>query len=363
MKQFFSIQALISISVILLCLISLYMLFQIGPYLSVIWKFLVTVSLPFIISMIIAYLLHPLVDALMKFRLNRTVSILIVYLVIFGGVFFFFWWGTPIFTVQLQELLEQLPVMEEQLFIYLLWLDEHLEHLPRGLNQGIENVIDKLENGLTNYVEHFFEDLSMRISNLFLLFIIPFLVFYLLQDVELISKVIYILTPKKQRKALYRLWHSIDTALGEYIRGQIMVSLIIGLLALIGYSLIGLPYPFFLASIVAVMNIIPYFGPFFGAVPAVFIALVTNPTLILWVIVINIAIQVLEGNFLSPYIVGKRLAIHPIFIILVLLIGAEIGGVLGLVLAVPIFVIMKEILTNIILHMREYRHASKIDRI
>lgn len=363
MKPFFSIQALISMATIFLSLLSLYLLFQMGPYLSVIWQFVVTVSLPFMISLIIAYLLHPLVDALMKFRLNRTASILLVYLVILGGIFLFFWWGTPIFLEQLEELLEQLPVMEEQLFIYLLWLDEHLEHLPRGLHQGIEKVIDKLELGLSNYVEDVFLDLSMRLNSLFILLIVPFLVFYLLQDVELIAKVIHLLTPKGKRKALYRLWQDIDTALGEYIRGQIMVSILVGFLALIGYSLIGLPYPLFLASIVAVTNLIPYFGPFFGAVPALFIALVTKPTLLFWVMIINIAIQVLEGNLLSPYIVGKRLAIHPIFIILVLLVGAELGGVLGLVLAVPIFVMVKEIMTNIFVHMRANRQLSKIDRI
>lgn len=339
------------------------MLFQIAPHLSFLWHILVTVSLPFIISIILAYLLHPLVGFLMKCGLSRLISILLLYLLILGGIFFFFWWVTPIFIAQIKELLEQLPTMEEQLFAYLLWLDERLAYLPQGLHIGIENSVAKLEQSITYFVEDFLENLGTTISSLLIFLIVPFLIFYLLQDIEQISRVLYSFVPNKQRKLVIKLIRSIDRALGEYIRGQITVSLLVGLLALIGYSIIGLPYPLFLAICVGVLNIIPYFGPFIGAAPALLIAFMTKPALVIWVIMLNTAIQVMEGNLISPYIVGKRLAIHPLFIILVLLIGAEAGGMIGLILAVPLFVILKEIVSNTVLHIREYKQAAKIDRI
>lgn len=363
MKQIFSVQHLIRISIFVLSLLAVYMLFQIGPYFSFFWDVLVTVSIPFIISMILAYLLHPLVDGLMKFRLNRTLAILILYFFFLGAIGLLLWLGTPIFAKQLQELMGQLPTIEKQLYDQLVWLDQRLDHLPSGLHHGIENAIGNMEQSIILFIENIVQYIGESLDSFFVLFVIPFLVFYLLHDVEVIAKVLYTMTPKEQRKPLTKLWRDIDRSLGEYIRGQITVSLIVGLLALIGYYFIGLPYAFFLAFIVSVTNIIPYFGPFIGATPAVLVAFLTNPSLILWVILINTAIQILEGNWLAPSIVAKRLHIHPLFIILVLLIGAEIGGVIGLILAVPVFVILKVVITNSVLHMRQYKDDSKIDRI
>src|SRR5690606_12865398 len=107
---------------------------------------------------------------------------------------------------------------------------------------------------------------------LFTAFIIPFLVFYMLKDFKLIERTTLTFVPKKHRRESIRLLIDIDHALGNYVRGQFTVCLIVGVLAYIGYWIIGMQYPLLLASIVAVFNIIPYLGPFIGAAPALLMA-------------------------------------------------------------------------------------------
>src|SRR5690606_33646614 len=126
-------------------------------------------------------------------------------------------------------------------------------------------------------------------------------------------------------------------------------------LAYIGYLVIGLPYALLLAALVALFNIIPYLGPFFGAIPAILVALSVSYKMVFYVIIVNLVVQMLEGNVISPQIVGRTLHMHPLLIIFALLVGGEVGGILGMILAVPFFAVGKVILEHVALH---YIHRS-----
>jgi predicted PurR-regulated permease PerM len=361
MKFVFSTRWLICLAIIVLSLIAVYMVFQVGPYFSPLWNMIRTVAVPIVISMILAYLLHPLVDGLMKCKLHRTLAILVIYIFFLGGLTVLIWFAAPLLITQIKDLIKQLPEMESSLRQWAQILDQQLSYLPDGVHKGIDDALGNFEQTIMKGIMGVVHTLGSLLGNLFTLIVVPFLVFYLLNDVEVIQKGLYFFIPHKQRKPALKLWKDIDHSLGEYVRGQIMVGFVIGVLAFIGYYLIGLPYPLFLAVIVAVTNIIPYFGPFIGAGPAVFVALITDPTLLLWVIIVNMIIQVMEGNVLAPWIVGRRLHIHPVFIIFALLIGAEVGGILGLILAVPFFVVLKVVVHNSVLHFRQYRKTVESD--
>lgn len=123
--------------------------------------------------------------------------------------------------------------------------------------------------------------------------------------------------------------------------------------------LAGMPYPIILGIIIAITDIIPYFGPILGAVPVIFIAFTISVKMVLIVAGIMLVLQFIEGNILGPLIVGKSLHIHPALIIMAPLAGGEIGGVAGLILAVPVFSIMKVI----IVHIRNHRPQAKIDKM
>jgi predicted PurR-regulated permease PerM len=361
MKFVFSTRWLICLGIVVLALIAVYLLFQLGPYFLPVWSIIRTIVVPLVISMILAYLLHPLVDGLIKCKLNRTLAILMIYIVFLGGIAMLVWLGAPIFVTQIKDLIKQLPEIESNLQQWAWTLDQQLEYLPEGVHSGIDHTLGNFEQAIINALMGVVNTLGSLIGNLFVLIVVPFLVFYLLKDVEVIQKNFHFLIPRKQRKLAIKLWKNIDHSLGEYIRGQITVGLAVGVLSFIGYYFIGLPYALFLASIVGVTNIIPYFGPFIGAAPAALVAFITEPSLVIWVILINTTLQILEGNVLAPWIVGKRLHIHPVFIIFALLIGAELGGVLGLILAVPVFVVLKVVILNSVLHLRHYKKTMESD--
>jgi predicted PurR-regulated permease PerM len=186
--------------------------------------------------------------------------------------------------------------------------------------------------------------------------IIPFLSFYMLKDYKLFGRWILAALPTAWRRPTYRLWHDVDEALGNYVRGQVIVGVVVGVLAYVAYWFLKLPYPLLLASIVSLFNIIPYLGPFFGAAPAVLMASTISIRLMLIVIVVNLAIQVLEGNVISPQVVGKSLNMHPLAVMLALLVGGELAGILGLILAVPAFAVLR------VISAHGYRFWSKLHR-
>ena len=150
------------------------------------------------------------------------------------------------------------------------------------------------------------------VEAVFIAFIVPFLAFYILKDFDVFERAVIHYVPKSHRKNTVRLLKDIDEALGSYIRGQLLVCLIVGILAYIGYLLVGMPYALLFASIVAITNVIPYLGPFIGAAPALLMASTVSVKMMLLVVIVNTVCQILEGNIISPQVVGRTLHLHPL---------------------------------------------------
>jgi predicted PurR-regulated permease PerM len=171
--------------------------------------------------------------------------------------------------------------------------------------------------------------------------VIPFISFYLLKDFSIMKRAAWYLTPRKWRKEGVLFLKDIDKSLGSYIRGQLLVCAAIGAISSLLFWVFDMRYPLLLGTIIGVTNVIPYFGPIIGAVPAVIIASALSVKMVVITIGIIIVLQFLEGNILSPLIVGKSLHMHPLLIMLALLAGGEAGGILGLIIAVPILAVIK----------------------
>lgn len=341
---------------ILMALLALYMFVLIKPILSGIFQFCKSVLTPFIVAMIISYILNPIVVLLNQRKVPRTIAVLLIYSVFIASVTVVIINIIPMFVKQLEELSEHLP----QLGIKAQFLVDSVNHsqlLPGSVRSGINHSFAKLEAGIATTISNYMNQIGTTLNMLFILFIVPFLAFYMLKDFQLIEKAAIAIVPKAHRKQTIKLLVDIDTALGNYIRGQLLVCLIIGVLAYIGYWSIDMPYPLLLASVVAVFNIIPYLGPFFGAAPAVLMASTVSLKMMLIVAGMNLCIQVLEGNVISPQVVGRSLHMHPLFIILALLIGGEVAGVLGLILAVPFFAALKVVVQHVFLYYVHRRHS------
>ena len=184
-------------------------------------------------------------------------------------------------------------------------------------------------------------------ENLINLAIVPIIAYYFLVDGDIIYNKLMLVFPTEKRVVIKKIICNIDRVLGRYIMSQLLLSIIIGVLTLILLLIIGVKFPVALAIINAITNVIPYFGPILGGVPIVFIALTMSPTKGLIAFIGVILIQQIEGNILAPTITGDSTNMHPIIIIILLILGEKIGGIIGMIVVVPIAVMIKVIYDDI----------------
>jgi predicted PurR-regulated permease PerM len=356
MAQYFKNKWFVFLVYCLLGLSVLYMFIQIKSIFIALISFMKAVFLPFAIAMIISYVLNPIVSLLGERNVPRTIAVLLIYALFMLTGTVVLMNLTPVFITQLNELHEHLPQFTMRAQSFILTMNEN-DLLPEGVRKGINDALMKAEQQLAQSISSYIQRIGSTINAMFVAFIIPFLAFYMLKDFQMFERAILSFVPTEHKHRTVRLVNDIDKALGNYIRGQFLVCIIVGLLAYMGYVLIDLPYPLLLAAIVGVFNIIPYVGPFFGAAPALLVASTVSIKLMLLVVAVNFLCQLLEGNVISPQIVGRTLHMHPLLIILVLLIGGEIGGLAGLILAVPIFAVGKVIVHHAWLY---YKHRKPV---
>lgn len=285
----------------------------------------------------------------------RSVAVLLIYTLFIASIGIVFVNMSPLVNTQMKEMAEHLPEWNLQMQSWIQQYNDNKYLLPDSVRAGIEKSLDRLEQWVTDGIGNLLTGLGTTLNQVFLALIIPFLVYYMLKDAQVIERSFVTLFPRHRRKEILRVLRDIDEALGNYVRGQLLVCLAVGGLAYIGYVVIGLPYALLLAGMVALFNIIPYLGPFFGAIPAVLVAMTISGKMVISVIVVNLVVQMLEGNVISPQIVGRTLHMHPLLIIFALLVGGEVGGILGMILAVPFFAVGKVILEHVALH---YIHRS-----
>lgn len=325
---------------LILGLIALYLLLLVKPIIVHVYAFLKAIFAPFLIAMIISYVLNPIVSLLHERKVPRTVAVLLIYAVFCASLAVILINAIPMFMEQLQELNHHMPDLTMRAHSLVNDLNNS-SYLPESFRGSINNSLYKLEKIASEAVFSFINNIGAMLNVVFIAFIIPFLAFYILKDFEVFERTILTYVPKPHRKHAVRMLKDIDAALGSYIRGQFLVCVIVGGLAYLGYWIIGIPYPLLLASIVAITNIIPYLGPFFGAAPALVVASTISFKMMLLVVLINTLCQILEGNVISPQVVGRTLHMHPLSIIFVLLVGGELAGIVGMILAVPIFAAAK----------------------
>nr|WP_026676399.1 AI-2E family transporter [Fictibacillus gelatini] len=346
------------LSVMLLAFLCFFVFLKLSPIWKPILSIIKAAFIPFFIAVFITYLLHPLVEKLYAKGFPRTLAILLIYILFFGGIGLGLYKGIPNMIAQMRELMTNIPDITKTYEQWLMEVDHHTSKLPHTIHVRIEEYIQSIEKYVEKMASTAVDSIRKIVDYFFVFIIIPFLVFYFLKDIEKIKRTIWYITPRKWRKEGKRLLHDIDESLGGYIRGQILVGLILGGAATLALWAIHMPYPILLGALIAVTDIIPYFGPILGAIPVIFIALTISVKMVIVVIVIMLVLQFIEGNLLGPFIIGRSLQIHPVLIIFALLVGGEIGGIPGLILGVPVFAVLKVIF----MHIRNYRLSLKFDK-
>ncbi len=294
-----------------------------------------------LISFIFAYGLKPISNNMSeKFNLKkRTSSIIIIVSIV-------------VITVMLLYLMIPAIIKESSNFGAMMDnIELYINDIARKLkiddlpifNSLYMQINEKINIFLGGFSNNFLENIISASENIISCAIIPIVTYYFLVDGELIYNKILLILPTRKRIVAKKILSNIDKILSRYIISQLFLSLIIGVLTFIILMLVGVKFALVLAILNGVFNIIPYFGPIIGGVPTVFVALIDSPSKAIWTIIVMFILQQLEGNILSPKITGDSTNMHPIIIIILLLIGEMFGGLVGMILAVPIGVIIKVI--------------------
>lgn len=344
MKKEWNFNWVIYLTTLLLVFLCIYVFLKLSPVWKPILDVIAVLLVPFLIASLITYLLHPIIEKIHKEGLPRSLAVLLIYLLFFGGTGFAIFKGLPHIVKQSQELMENVPVFMKMYREAVHYIYDYTSNFPPALQEKVDQAFRDAENAVNNTLSLAIELAKKLLSSFFVIMIIPFIVFYLLKDFETLKKTLWKIMPLKWRDPGKELVLRIDESLGNYIRGQFFVITVLGILAVIGFWLIKLPYAILLGIIVGVTDIIPYFGPFLGAAPALLIASTVSVKMTIITLVVILVLQFIESNILSPYIVGRSLHIHPVIIIFGLLAGGEIAGIIGLILAVPVLAILKALI-------------------
>jgi len=216
-----------------------------------------------------------------------------------------------------------------------------------AINVIYNEVLEKGNAIWINFSEHAVDNLIKFSDNIISFAIIPIMIYYFLCDGNKIYNKSMLLLPTEKRGIAKKILNDIDRVLKRYITSQLLLSGVIGVLTFILLLILKVKFPLWISILNAILNIIPYFGPLFGAVPAVIVALLDSPIKALWVIVGMFVIQQLEGDILAPKMTGDSTDMHPFVIIILLITGDNFGGFIGMILAVPIAVIMKVLYDDI----------------
>lgn len=312
---------------------------------------LLAVLAPVLIAITIAYILNPVAIWLEQRRLSRTMAVLLIFLVFFGLSFVFLARFLPMFIEEVNSLVRRIPqyVQQGQGLLADLYKAASRLNLPPSVPEALEKGLRAAEERLLANLARIPEVTVNVARGLFTFFLVLVLSFYLLRDFDMVGDSIYFIIPRKSRPRARKILHEVDSSLGKYIRGQLVLALVVGVLTYLSLLLLGVDFSLIWGIFAGITNTIPYFGPFLGAVPAVLMALLTSPALALKTVLVFVIIQQVESNFISPYVLGKTLGLHPLVVLVALLAGGQFFGIWGLVAAVPAVAVAKIIIRNLAL--------------
>ena len=328
--------------------------------------FLAPILLPFVSGALLAYLGDPVVDRLEKLKISRTLSVVVVFFVALLFILPIFFFLVPLIESQIKLLIAKMPG-------YIDWIMVNLEPTLKdtfGISipaLEIEQLKATFGNQFSN-AGGFFKGLVRTVSHSGMvvaswaanLFLIPVITFYLLRDWDNLVAYIHDLLPRSVEPTVSRLAQESDDVLGAFLRGQMLVMLALGTIYAIGLKLIGLELALLIGMLAGILSFIPYMGLIVGITVAGFAIILQtqDPTNLLWVALVFVVAQVVEGTVLTPLLVGDRIGLHPVAVIFSVLAGGQLFGFFGILLALPVFAVIAVIMRHF---HKTYKDSSLYD--
>ncbi|HEY9581733.1 MAG TPA: AI-2E family transporter [Savagea sp.] len=320
--------------------------------------FFSTVVLPIILATILYYLLRPILRLLEKIHIKRAWGILIIFVGGIGLITLFVFLIFPFLKAQFTNLVEEFPTYFKKLtqdIDYFLSHSSIFASYYNDMNVNVSKFFDGSFANIGKTVGNTLGSVASGVSNfigaltgiVLSIATVPFILFYLLKDGEKLPAVLVKMLPPRMRPDAKMILQDADRQISAYIQGQIIVAFCIGVMVSIGFFIIGMKYALLLGVIAMFTSVVPYLGAAIAITPAAIIALVSSPWMLVKLIVVWTVVQLIDGKFISPQVMGKSLKIHPITIIFVLLTSGSLFGVAGVILGIPGYAVLKVLVTHL----------------
>lgn len=352
-KWFLNNQFVTALLIILLILLILNAFTKVSYLFEPIAQFVGVVGLPIVLAGVFYYLMNPAVDYLEKKGLKRIYSIFLLFLLVIGLIT----WGVVVIV----------PKIREQTASFIDNFPNYLDVIDQKANEILNDPIfgtfkdqfdsygDKITTWLTDFIRNISSSTISSLgkivgavaSTLVAIFTMPFILFYLLKDGRNLAPYFVKFLPNKMRKPTLKVLKEMNEQVSSYIRGQLTVAFAVAIMFIIGFSIIGLDYSVTLGVAAGFLNLIPYLGSFLAMVPAIFLAIVAGPVMLVKVLVVFAIEQTIEGRLISPLVLGNELSVHPVTILLVLLTSGKLFGVVGVILGIPVYAAAKVLITHL----------------
>lgn len=313
------------------------------------------VLLPFVLAALLAYLLAPFVAMLEERGLSRALSIMVVYATLLGGSAVIAVFGYPRLIRELNSLTEVIPLYTVRFQEIILRLQDNYSSfdLPDSVRKVIDQRLAGAEEMVLQLIQRSVDLLVGLCSQLLSFFLAPVLAFYILKDRDSIRSGFESLLPRKIKGDVLDLVRDTDEIIRKFIRGHLVVSLLVGGLTALGMYLIGMPFALLIGIFAGLADLIPFFGPFLGAIPAVAIGILQSWQLTLYAALVILVVQQIESNVISPKILGDALGLHPVVIIFALLAGGHLWGIAGMLVALPLAAMLRLVTRYVFLKLVE----------
>ena len=317
--------------------------------------------IPLLIALFIAMVLRPMVIFFESKGFTQTNIITTIFLSFFTFVIIGLVAVLPILSDQITAFSTKLPqiisTLQDKVTIISVTLDDKLPFID------VNNTTQNIYNVFTNNISGAGGKLGSYISNMMNILtfsmLVPFFAFFLLKDMHLIKKTLLSYIPNRYFEIVAILFYKIGNSIQLYIRGQLIDATFVGVMTGIGLTIIGFPFALLVGLIAGIGNFVPYFGPILGAIPAILIILITpewaSGSGIGMVVAVFLIVQVIETIFVYPAAVGNSVNLHPLIVVLALLVGGELGGIVGMIVMIPTVAILKVTFELLHKYMKEYR--------
>lgn len=300
---------------------------------------------PFILGIFLTYLTLPTVKLLESRQVPRPIAIISVYL----GLAILIWAGIvyllPTFLADLNSILNNLGEQTERLDGLAKSLSVRFERLqlPEPLQNGINEGAAAARDFLTTLITRVIDLIIQSVSKSFFLILAPILAYYMTRDIEVVKVAVVKSFPQSWQPEVLAIGREINRVLSGFVRGQLIISLFVGLSVTFGLVFLKIPYALVIGIVAGVANIIPYFGPVVGAFPAVIAASTISSSTVMYVIILFAVINQFEAVILAPKILEDKVGLHPLVVIFAVMSGGRLFGLIGSLIAVPIAAIIKVI--------------------